>query len=161
MAEKTTGHVVIEGARIIFRNFAGKAAKYNREGDRNFSVLLDPETAERLKDDGWNVQFLKVRPDDEDPTPQAHLKVKVNYNGKPPQIFMITSRGRTPLDEDTLELLDWADIRNVDLIINPYNWDVSGSQGVTAYLSSLYATIFEDELALKYSEVGIADRNPL
>lgn len=162
MAEKKDRRLVIEDARIIFRNFAGKEKQFNRAGDRNFSVLLDPDLAKKMEEDGWNVQYLKVRPDDEDPTPQAHLQVKVNYGkSKPPTVVMISSRGRTHLDEETIELLDWADITKVDLIVNPYDWDVNGKTGTKAYLSSIYVTIFEDELALKYADVGVADHKPL
>ena len=161
MAEKRDRRVIIEGARIIFRNFAGAEKQFNRAGDRNFSVLLDPELAKRLEDDGWNVSYLKVRPDDEDPIPQAHLKVKLKFTGKPPTIYMISSRGRTALGEDTVELLDMVDISNVDLIIDPYDYDVNGKTGISAYLSSIYVTIIEDELALKYADVEDADRKAL
>jgi len=67
---------------------------------------------------------------------------------------MITSRGRTTLREDDVELLDWADIRIADLIVRPYEWAVNGKTGIKAYLQSIFVTIDEDALELKYSEVN-------
>jgi len=146
--------VLMEGVRIIFRNFAGKEGQYNREGDRNFAVLLDEPTAEAMAADGWNVKWLKPREADEDETVQAYLPVSLNFGkGRPPRVVMITSRGRTTLDEDMVELLDWADIVNVDLIVRPYEWTVSGKSGIKAYLQSIYVTIEEDELERKYAEL--------
>lgn len=149
------GTVLMEDARIIFRNFAGREGMYNREGDRNFAVLLDNETADALAKDGWNVKMLAARDDDEEDQP--YLQVSVNFKGRPPRVVMITSRGRTTLHEDEVELLDWADIRTVDLIINPYEWAVNGKTGIKAYLKSLFATIEEDELEKKYSDIADAD----
>lgn len=146
--------VLMEGVRIIFRNFAGKEGQYNREGDRNFAVLLDEPVAQAMANDGWNVKWLKPRDDDEDETTQAYLPVSVNFaKGRPPRVVMITSRGRTNLDENMVELLDWADITNVDLIVRPYEWTVSGKSGIKAYLQSIYVTIEEDELERKYAEL--------
>lgn len=143
--------VVMEGVRIIFRNFAGKEGQYNREGDRNFAVLLDEKTAASMERDGWNVKILKAREEgDED---QHYLQVAVNFKGRPPRVVMITSRGRTNLEEKQVEILDWADIRNVDLIVRPYEWVVNGKSGVKAYLQSIYVTIEEDALELKYADV--------
>lgn len=146
--------VVMENVRIIFRNFAGREGMYNREGDRNFCVLLDEDVADAMARDGWNVKTLKAR--DEDEADQAYLQISVNFKGRPPRVVMITSRGRTTLQENEVEILDWADIRTTDLIIRPYEWAVNGKTGVKAYLQSIFITIDEDELELKYAAVDDA-----
>lgn len=148
---KVEDSILIENARIIFRNFRGLPGKFNAEGDRNFSVILDEELAQRLINEGWNVKRLRAREEGE--TPQAHLPVKVNFRGKPPKIVMISSRGRTEIGEDMVDLLDFAEMDTVDLIVNPYNWEVGGKGGVKAYLKSIFVTIIEDELDLKYAGV--------
>lgn len=145
--------VIMEGVRIIFRNFAGKEGQFNREGDRNFAVLLDDQIAEAMAADGWNIKVLRPRDEDEGETPQAYLPVSLNFKGRPPRIVLITSRGRTNLDEGSVEMLDWADIVNVDLIVRPYEWQVNDKSGIKAYLQSLYVTIEEDVLERKYSEL--------
>jgi hypothetical protein len=145
--------VLMEGVRIIFRNFAGKEGQFNREGDRNFAVLLDDQIAAAMADDGWNIKVLRPREEEEGETPQAYLPVSLNFKGRPPRIVLITSRGRTNLDEDSVEMLDWADIINVDLIVRPYEWTVNDKSGIKAYLQSLYVTIEEDALERKYSEM--------
>lgn len=150
MAENT---VTMEGVTLIFRNFEGKERRYNKAGDRNFGVLLDDTIAEAMLADGWNVKYLQPREDDDpEAAPQAWLPVGVDFEKyKPPRIFVITSRGRTALDEDTCVQIDWADIQNVDLIVRPYNWSVDGKEGVKAYLQSMYVTVNEDELEQKYA----------
>jgi len=143
--------VVLEGVRIVFRNFAGKEGQYNREGDRNFGVLLDEDVATAMAKDGWNVKWLKAREEDE--SEQAYLSVTVGYKGRPPRVAMITSRGRTALSEDEIEVLDWVDIENVDLIVRPYEWVVNGKTGIKAYLKSIFVKINEDALELKYADL--------
>lgn len=150
MAEKMS-NAILEDVRIIFRNFAGAEGQYNRKGDRNFSVVLPEDIAEQMKEDGWNIKYLKPR--DEDDAPQAYIQVSVSYKARPPRVVMITSRGRNNIGEDMLEILDWANIEKVDLILNPYQWEVNGKTGVKAYLKSIYVTIEEDELERKYSEL--------
>jgi hypothetical protein len=153
----TDNTVMMEGVKIIFRNFAGKEGQYNREGDRNFSVLIDDATAEMMSEDGWNVKMLKPREgEDEDLPAQSYLPVSVNFRGRPPRIVLITSRGRTNLEEGQIDILDWADIINVDLIVRPYEWTVNGKSGIKAYLQSLYVTIQEDPLEAKYNELDQA-----
>lgn len=146
-----TDRVVMENVRIIFRNFSGKEGMYNREGDRNFAVLLEEDVAAKMIEDGWNVKFLKAREEGDVETP--YLQVSVSFKGRPPNCYMITTRGRTRIDEDQLELLDWAEIANVDLMLRPYEWAVNGRTGIKAYLSSIFMTIEEDYLDLKYADI--------
>lgn len=147
----------IEGARLLFRNFAGREGQYNREGDRNFAVVIEDEALiKSLEDEGWNVKYLDPR--DEDDKATAYLQVSVNYDGKfPPKVVMITERlgkrVRTDLDEESIESLDWVDIASADMTLNPYEWSVQGKSGVKAYLKSLFVVINLDELEAKYAEV--------
>lgn len=148
---RVEGTVIIENAQIIFRNFSGKEGMYNKAGERDFCVILDPDVAEEMARDGWNIKTLKEREEGVPGSP--YVNVNVSFKGRPPTIYMITSRGRTAVTEDIVELLDFVEFKTADLILNPYNWDVNGNRGVKAYLKSLYVTIEEDFLDLKYREV--------
>lgn len=143
-------NVSIENARICFRNFSGKAGTFNAEGIRNFCVILDDRLADQMKEDGWNVKYLKPREEGE--TPQPYISVAVSYRNIPPKIVLVTSHGKSVLSEDTVGTLDWAEIENVDLIFSPYPWEMNGRSGIKAYLKTMYVTISEDEFESKYYE---------
>ena len=140
-----------EDITIAFRNFAGKEDVYNREGDRNFVILLDPERERQLLAEGWNVKYLKERDDGD--TPQAYIQVAVSYRTKPPKIAMVTSRSFTYLDENMVEMLDHVDIETADVTLNPYEWAVNGKSGVKAYVKTLIVKIEEDYLEMKWRQI--------
>ena len=158
--------VVMEGVRIIFRNFKGEEGPYNREGVRNFGVIIPPDVAEAMANDGWNIKRLKPSEEEQEQGIEEGphwLPVEAAFDkGRPPKIVLITSRGKTVLTEDVVEQLDWAEIAideesgnpKCDLIVRPYFWtNAMGNNGVKAYLKSMFVTIDEDDLEKKYAEL--------
>ena len=140
------GILQIDDARIIYRNFSGVGSKFNREGDRNFAVYIpDEDIAEELKERGWNVKIKPPREDGDDPF--MFLPVKIKFNDRGPSVYLVTGNKKTPLNENTVSCLDDIDILSVDLDIRPYDWDVNGKTGRTAYLQSIWVTQEVDRFA--------------
>ena len=142
---------MVEDARLVVRNFTGVKGQYNTQGHRTFGVVVDDATAEVLLKDGWNVKYLKAREEGDEPTP--FLPVRVNFENYPPRVTLITSTGRTRLNDGSIEMLDSVDIATVDLIVRASHYDVNGKQGIKAYLQSMFVTIEEDELERKYAVI--------
>lgn len=143
-------NIVIENARIMFRNFSGEEKRFNPVGRRNFCVFLETDLGKVLEEDGWNIKWLEPRDEDEDGEPQPYMQVTVSFDHVPPKIVLISGTVNTLLDDSTIDVLDNAEIANVDLIIRPYNWEVNGKTGVKAYVKSMYVTLEDDEFSEKY-----------
>ena len=145
-------NINIEGALIIWKNFSGERDKFN-PGKTGFSVVIDDAVmADELKQEGWNV---KERPLQEgaDPSEQEWtLPVKLNMN-RYTQVWLIVGNHKTLLNEDTVAQLDVVDIVNCDISIRPYEWEMSGRTGITAYVDSMYVTIRENKFAEKYADL--------
>ena len=157
----------IKSARIGFKNFRGLEGDYNRAGDRNFVIFLDPEFAGQLEEEGWNIKWPKVSAEELNADPedrferQPYLPVSVDMVKYPANVFIIREDPESPLanpkgfvttqlDDQSVGVLDTALIVNADVVIRPYNWTVNGNSGVKAYLKNMYVEIDEDEFASEY-----------
>ena len=144
------GILQIDDARIIYRNFSGVASKFNREGDRNFAVVIpNQEIADALIEEGWNVKIKPPR--EEGDSPFIYLPVKIKFNDRGPSVYLQTGDAVNKLNEDTVDCLDKIDISNVNLDVRPYDWEVNGKTGRTAYLQSLQVIQEVDRFAEKYA----------
>ena len=152
------GKLIIENARIIYRNFSGLATQYNREGDRNFCVFIDDvDAVADLKEAGWNIKIRKPR--DEDDAVSHYLKVNVSYRFRAPRIILHTRKTATELTEESVGLVDNADILSCDMVINPSHWEANGNSGISAYLDTMHINIQDDYFADKYAK-AFADEGP-
>ena len=78
------GILQIDNARLVFKNFRGEGGKFNKEGDRNFALLITggsvdgrevsaEEMANALMNDlnrfnvGWNVKIKAPREEGDAP----------------------------------------------------------------------------------------------
>ncbi len=140
------GILQIDDAHIIYRNFSGVGGKFNREGDRNFAIVIpDQEAADALIKEGWNVKIKPPREDGD--SPFMYLPVKVKFNERGPACYLVTGSRMNKLDEDSVYCLDDVDILSVDLDVRPYDWVVNGKEGRTAYLQSIKVTQQIDRFA--------------
>lgn len=148
---------MIENARLIWRNFAGAEKQFNPAGKRNATLVLTEEIAVELEALGMNVK--RRPPRDEGGEEMITLEVAVNYSEstRDPRLILITSRGRTQLDKDTVAALDFASLVKSDIVINPYSWSVNGNSGVKAYLEQGYFIIEENAFERRYAAIPDAD----
>ena len=154
------GILQIDDARIIFKNFEGRGDKFNREGDRNFSLLIEDEnTANALIKEGWNVKIKPGREEGDDPF--MRLPVKVKFTDYGPNVYLVTGNRRNELDEESIGCLDNIEIESVDMDIRPYDWEVNGRTGRTAYLQSMEVVQRIDRFAARYSENGVDGESKL
>ena len=146
------GIIQIDDARIIYRNFSGASSKFNREGDRNFAVVIDDEDVkDALIKEGWNVKIKPPRDDDD--APFMYLPVKIKFSEYGPKAYLNVGRPKpVPLDEESISMLDNIDIETVELDVRPYDWEINGKTGRTAYLQSIHVTQRIDRFAARYSQ---------
>lgn len=147
----------LEGVRIIHKNFRGEERQYNPPGSRVFSIIVeDLSYGQQMIDEGWKFKPLYNR-DEEGVLDAYFLPVKINYNSHfPPRIYRVSpSTGQTLLlNEETVDMLDFLPIEFADIIVNPHRWTVNENTGIKAYVQTMYVTIEENELDIKYARLA-------
>lgn len=160
------GILQIDNARIKYRNFSGVGDKFNREGDRNFALIIDEGTidkdpeiksAEEIRDilladvnrygAGWNVKTKEF----EDRDPSIYLTVKVKFTDRT-TVYLRSDGNLQELDEESISMLDKIDILNVDLDIRPYDDTINGRPFRAAYLHSMCVTQDVDRFKARYED---------
>lgn len=149
-------YILIDEASITYRNFSGAPSQYNREGDRNFALIIpDMETANALIDNGWNVKIKPPR--DEDDYPFITLPVKLKFSEYGPTVYLrVGENGRQiRLDEESVSRLDRINIvpGSVGMDIRAYDWEMPGGRtGRTAYLELIEVVQNVDRFAARYED---------
>lgn len=148
--------ITLEGVELLFENFAGNEIKVknkvmNQEGSRNFCVYLNDDIADKLEKDGWLVKHTVANEQYEQES-RPYIKVHISASGRPSDsmIVMISGDDKVRLKDESISLLDGADITNADMIIR--GWEYEPGK-VSAYLKSGYFTVYQDELEKKYGSM--------
>lgn len=154
----TRDSITVENTRLLFSNFAGEERQFNSAGQRNTCIVLPDALAKELMANGWNVGSLEPREEEaEEGVPSVYFtQLNVRYDNYPPEIYVIKSTGRTLLTEETVETLDYLDVKSVDVVINPYPWSFNGKTGTKGYVKKMYVTLDEDELDAKYADIPVS-----
>lgn len=165
------GRLIIDDARLTFKNFSGRGTEYNDEGNRNFCLIIAGGVLEKGRDkftltaqemaealmnetnkygDGWKV---KIKPPIEPGAePFAYLQVKISQNRMPVVYVESAGKVRKLEDFDELNMLDRIAIGSVNLDIRPYDDTMRGRSFRTAYLDCLEVFQAIDRFTARYAD---------
>lgn len=148
--------ISIENTRFIFRtNFSGDPERdtFGSDARRANIIIPDVEQAQYLIDQGFNVKETKPRPgEEEDFQPTYFVAIGVNYDSNwPPKIWLVSGDAENVLlDEESVGSIDMIQVRNVDVVLNPYHNERTGRKSL--YVRTMYVVqdINDDPFASKY-----------
>ena len=149
--------ISIENTNFIFAtNFSGDPERDRFGSDtRKANIIIpDPEQAQELIDEGFNVRCTKPKVGEEEGfEPTYFISVNVNYDTDwPPRIYLVSGDSEPRLlDESTIDLLDSCYVMNVNVILNPYQNQRNGRSSL--YVRTMYVEqdVEEDPFAHRYA----------
>ena len=154
----------VDNTRFIFAtNFAGDPSRDRFSDSRRKANLLipDPEQAKDMEKEGFKVRMTRPRAEDDPATfqPEYFVSVLLKYRNKdgqpvkyPPKVYLVSGDNEPVLlDEDSVASIDNIRVKNVNVILNPYEYDpVKG--GVSLYVKTMYVEqdVEDDPYAARY-----------
>lgn len=152
MARKWIDNIIVENAEIEYPQFSGEKTPNNTDGKRGFNLIIrDPEKAQEFANDGWLIKHHDPRDGDNDE--YDYLPVAIRFDKYPPNIYKVNPDMPEPvlLNEDGVSLLPeyTKAYLNIDVVISPSFWNVSGKSGIKAYVKTMYLRIVDGEYPAK------------
>lgn len=143
-----------------FRNFDGAPKPWTPRGQKGpiqFAIALTEDRVDELASEGVEVLYTKPWPDapaDWEPTPFVNIHMR--FDNFPPKVWMVTETRKVELTEETLGLLNYAEIVSADLKFNISHYKAPTGEGVKLYAQTLYVVIDEDPLDAKYAHIPVS-----
>lgn len=157
--------IPFQDAEIKYPNFAGRKSQFNRQGDRNFCIVIkDPEEAAELSAMGFNVKEKMPMVNEGDSYWLLQVSLSYHEPGSgleflDPKAYLVVDGKLKPLTEETIGCIDRLDAECIDITVTagkPYEGR-DGNMRVRAWLDSIYVTIANNPVAAKYATADIID----
>lgn len=156
--------IAVDNTRFIFQtNLAGDPTKDRYADSRRKATLMIPdlEQAKDLIKAGFKVRETRPREND-DPRefqPEYFVTVLLKYRDKtgrpvkyPPKVYLVSGDNEPVLlDEESVEMIDTIRVKNVNVILNPYEHDPV-NHGMNLYIRTMYVEqdLDDDPYAARY-----------
>lgn len=157
--------ITIDNTKFIFStNFSGNPANDRfADGRRKCNILIpDPEQAREMMKQGIKVRETQPRPDD-DPNefvPDYFVTAVLKFEDRmgnpvkyPPKVYLVVDDNPPVLlSEDTIDMLDQIRAKNVNVILNAYEYDPV-NHFKSLYIRTMYVEqdMDDDPYAARYA----------
>lgn len=151
----------IEDTRFIFEtNFSGDPSRDRfRSTQRRANVIINnPDLAQELIDEGFNVRETRPREGEEDGfVPTYFVAIKAKYDSKwPPKIYLVSGESEPVLlDAETVGQIDQISVENVCVQLNTRY----GENGNSLYIRTMYVEqgVGNDPFAARYARRRVVE----
>lgn len=164
---KQLDRVNLDDTRFIFAtNFSGDPTR-DRWGDNRRKCNIIIPTAEKAKEldiAGFKVRETKPSPEQEatgDFVPEFYIMAQIKFRKNdgqpvkyPPKVYLVPEPGAEPvlLTEETIGCLDSIRVKNVNVILNPHEYEGAQGSGISLFVRTMYVEqdLDDDPYAARY-----------